>query len=104
MSWPFAWLDSDLSAAGPDGPVETAIWLIGPALLVVAVIYAVVRNERRELGVLVGAIARRGRGDRGRLPTTAGIRLYEFTMLSVSPFLAALAIRAVALARETPSE
>lgn len=100
-SWPFAWLDSDLTAVGPDTPLETAIWLIGPALLAVAVIYAIVRNERRELGVLAGAIL----GAlvalvAGVFQQDAGIQLFEFTMLSMSPFLAALAIRAVALARE----
>ncbi len=104
-SWPFAWLDSNLLVIGPDTPLETAIWLIGPALLAVAVIYAIVRNERRELGVLAGAIL----GGVfalviGMFDEHAGIRLFEFTMLSMSPFLAALAIRAVALARENASD
>jgi hypothetical protein len=100
-SWPFAWLDTDLSVVGPSTLLETAIWLIGPALLAVAVIYAIVRNERRELGVLVGAIfAAIVAALFGLVELGAGIRLYEFTMLSLSPFLAALAIRAVALARE----
>ncbi len=104
-SWPFAWLDSSLEVVGPDTPLETAIWLIGPALLAVAVVYAVVRNERRELGVLVGAILGGLLGVViGLVETTAGIRLFEFTMLSMSPFLAALAIRAVALARENASD
>ena len=104
-SWPFAWLDSSLMVVGPDTPLETAIWLIGPALLAVAVIYAIVRNERRELGILAGAIL----GGLlaiviGVIDTDAGIRLFEFTMLSMSPFLAALAIRAVALARENAND
>lgn len=100
-SWPFAWLDTDLSVVGPSSMFETSVWMIGPALLAVAVIYAVVRNERRELGVLLGAIvAALIAGLFGLVELRAGIRLYEFTMLSLSPFLAALAIRAVALARE----
>lgn len=104
-SWPFAWLDSDLTVAGPRGPLETAIWLIGPALLLVAAIYAVVRNERRELGVLVGAVAAAlVAAVAGLAEEQAGIRLFEFTMLSLSPFLAALAVRAVALARENADE
>jgi hypothetical protein len=104
-SWPFAWLDSDLSTAGPRGGLETAIWLIGPALLTVAVIYAIVRNERRELGVLVGAIVAAAiAAALGLADEAAGVRLFEFVMLSVSPFLAALAIRAVALSRENAEE
>ena len=104
-SWPFAWLDTDLSTAGPDGPLETAIWLIGPALLAVALIYAVTRNERRELGVLVGSVvAALAAALLGVADRTASIRLFEFTMLATSPFLAALAIRAVALAREHAEE
>jgi hypothetical protein len=104
-SWPFAWLDSDLSTAGPEGPLETVIWLIGPALLAVAVIYAIVRNERRELGVLAGAIVAGAIAAAiGIADTRAGIRLFEFVMLSASPFLAALALRAVALARENAEE
>ena len=104
-SWPFAWLDSNLMAIGPDTALETAIWLIGPALLAVAVIYAIVRNERRELGVLVGAILGAVLAlVIGLIDSDAGIRLYEFTMLSLSPFLAALAIRAVSLARENASD
>jgi hypothetical protein len=100
-SWPFQWLDSDLAVVGPTGPLETAIWLIGPALLAVAAIYAIVRNERRELGVLVGAVAAGAVAILvALLEERAGIRLFEFTVLSLSPFLAALAIRAVALARE----
>lgn len=104
-SWPYAWLDSDLSTAGPRGTLETAIWLIGPALLVVALIYAVVRNERRELGVLAGTVlAAAIAASIGLFNERAGIRLFEFVMLSTSPFLAALAIRAVALARENADE
>ncbi|MCW2924421.1 MAG: hypothetical protein JWM98_1825 [Thermoleophilia bacterium] len=99
-SWPFGWLDTDLSATGPDGPLETAIWLVGPALVAVAVIYAIVRNERRELGVLVGAVGAAVISiGIGLVDRRAGIRLLEFTFLSTSPFLAALAIRAVSLAR-----
>jgi hypothetical protein len=99
--WPFSWLDSNLTTAGPETPFETAVWLIGPALLVVAVIYAVVRNERRELGVLVGSIAAATLAALlAFADLEAGIRAFEFTMLSLSPFLAALALRAVALARE----
>jgi hypothetical protein len=104
-SWPFAWLDSNLATAGPESLLEIAIWLIGPALLAVAVVYAVVRNERRELGVLVGAVlAALVAAGIGLIERRAGIRLYEFTMLSLSPFLAALAIRAVALARENADD
>lgn len=100
-SWPFAWLDTDLSTAGPTSGVETAIWLAGPALLIIAAIHGVIRNERRELAVLIGAVAAAGAG---LLATTferdAGIRLYEYSILVVSPLLAALAVRGVALARE----
>jgi hypothetical protein len=104
-SWPFAWLDSNLATAGPESTLEIAIWLIGPALLAVALAYAVVRNERRELGVLVGSVlAALVAAGIGLIEKDAGIRLYEFTMLSLSPFLAALAIRAVSLARENADD
>jgi hypothetical protein len=103
--WPFSWLDSNLTTAGPETPFETAVWLIGPALIAVAVIYALVRNERRELGVLVGSIAAATVAALFAVADLeAGIRAFEFTMLSLSPFLAALALRAVALAREHSSD
>lgn len=104
-SWPFAWLDSDLSTAGPRGALETAIWLIGPALLAVAVIYGIVRNERRELAVIGGSIVAAllsllvAVGD-----VQASIRLLEYVLLATSPLLAALTVRAVALARENAEE
>ncbi|MCW2926801.1 MAG: hypothetical protein JWM86_769 [Thermoleophilia bacterium] len=105
QSWPFAWLASDLSVRGPVSLLEHAVWLIGPALLAIAAIYAVVRNERRELGVLVGAVAAAVIAAASSLGAErAGIRLFEFTILSVSPFLAALAVRGVALAREYSRE
>jgi len=104
-SWPFVWLDTDLSPDGPRSAVETAVWLIGPALLAMAAIYAVVRNERRELGVLVGSVASFLIALLiAFIDRDAGIRLFEFTALATSPFLAALALRAVALAREEAAD
>ncbi|MCW2972410.1 MAG: hypothetical protein JWN72_683 [Thermoleophilia bacterium] len=104
-SWPFTWLDPDLGIGGPTSGIETAVWLIGPVLLVVALIFAIERNERRELGVLVGTVSAAvlavvvALADR-----SAGIRLLEYTLLVTSPMLAALALRAVALAREGAEE
>lgn len=100
-SWPFAWLDTNLATAGPIGRIETAVWLVGPALLVVAAVHGVIRNERRELAVLAGsALAAVIAVVIGLIETDAGIRLFEYTVLLVSPFLAALAVRAVTLARD----
>ncbi|MCW2962649.1 MAG: hypothetical protein JWM90_3036 [Thermoleophilia bacterium] len=101
-SWPFTWLDTDLSTAGPAGTLETLFWLIGPVLLLVAGIEAVIRNERRELGVMAGAIVAFAVGLAvAFVDRSAGIRLIEFVLLACSPLLASLAVRGVSLARET---
>ncbi|MBC7460208.1 MAG: hypothetical protein H7287_02495, partial [Thermoleophilia bacterium] len=104
-SWPFTWLDPDLGIGGPTSGLETAVWLIGPVLLVVALIFAIERNERRELGVLVGTVSAAVLAVVVALiGRSAGIRLLEYTLLVTSPMLAALALRAVALARGSAEE
>ena len=104
-SWPFSWLDPDLGVGGPADGLETVVWLIGPVLLVVAFIFAIARNERRELGVLVGVTAAALVAVvTGLVDSDAGIRLLEYTILVTSPLTAALALRAVALAREGAAE
>ncbi|MCW2956138.1 MAG: hypothetical protein JWO69_1007, partial [Thermoleophilia bacterium] len=101
-SWPFTWLDTDLSTAGPIGAVETVVWLVGPVLLIVAAIEAVTRNERRELGVMAGFLLALAIGlAAAAFDRDAGIRLVEFVLLACSPLLASLAVRGVSLARET---
>ncbi|MCW2949251.1 MAG: hypothetical protein JWN41_264, partial [Thermoleophilia bacterium] len=105
MSWPFVWLDPDLGIGGPAGGFETAVWLIGIVLLIVALIFAIERNERRELGVLVGSIGAAALAIAvAAFDRAEGIRLLEYTLLVTSPLLAALALRAVALAREGAAE
>lgn len=105
VAWPFAWIDERLEVVGPATPVEYAAWSIGPALLLIATTYAVVRNERRELAVLAGCVASIFVGMVLSLINRAeGIALVEYTWLATSPLLAALAIRAVALARAAAAE
>ena len=101
-SWPFAWLDSDLSTAGPTARSRPR--LAGrPGALVVAGIYAVTRNERRELGVLVGMVVAVLVGMVAALvrPRRRASSCSSTPSCVLAPLLAALVVRGVSLAART---
>ena len=105
VMWPLAWIGSDLRASGPAAPPEFALWMIGPALLVIAVAYGVARKEARELAMLSGLLGCLVLGAAGWLVDhSGGASFIEYTWLVASPLLAMVAVRTVGLARAAGQE
>lgn len=101
LAWPLTWIGPGLDLVGPSESWEIALALTGPALLAIGVAYGVSRKELRELAIILGSLAAIGVGlavaliERG-----VGIALLEYSLLTLSPLLAIVCVRTVAVARE----